>query len=142
MKKKQKAKTFIEMAEEKGFPMTWHSVLFVLKMFLVVRCVVTFATSFMNESGLYRNVDQMFYVLMSIFLVLSLWKHDHKIGVVLYYVFLVLEAIQTILVYVVAMQGGLAIPDMGTKLFSLLAGTLAMAIPTAVYYAKRWKILL
>lgn len=142
MKKKQIKKTFIETAEEKGFPMTWHSVLFVLKLFLVVRCVVTFATSFMNDGGLYRNVDQLFYVLMSISLVLSLWKHDHKTGVVLYYAFLVLEAVQTVLVYVAAMQSGIAIPDRETKLFSLLAGTLAMAIPTAVYYAKRWKILL
>lgn len=142
MKKNHKAKTFIQTAEEKGYAMTWHSVLFVLKLFLVVRCVVTFATSFMNEAGLYRNVDQVFYVVMSILLVLSLWKHDHKSGVVLYYVFLVVEAVQTILVYVVAMQGGLAIPDMNTKLVSLLLGTVVMAVPTAVYYAKRWKILL
>lgn len=142
MKKGKKTKSFIEMAEEKGFPMTWHSVLFVLKLFLVVRCVVTFVTSFMNDGGLYRTIDQLFYVLMSVSLVLSLWKHDHKAGVVLYYAFLILEAVQTILVYVVAMQGGLSISDMETKLFSLLAGTVVMAVPTAFYYAKRWKILL
>ena len=142
MKKNQKKKSFIMMAEEQGYAMTWHSVLFVLKLFLVVRCVTTFVTSFMNDSGLYRNVDQLFYVLMTISLVLSLWKHDHKSGVVLYYVFLILEAVQTVLIYSVAMQGGLDIPELETKLFSLLMGNVIMAVPTDVYYAKRWKILL
>lgn len=141
IKNLKKNPTLAQRADSLGVPMAYHSVLFALKIFLTVRCVTSFAMSFFNDATVWRTADQVFYVLMAASLMLSLAWHDRKAGVISCFVFMTLELGMNFAVFGIASAAGIAVPDMNMKLFSWVLGSLAWAVPTALYYRKRWGLL-
>lgn len=132
----------IKKAEDSGCAMTYHMVLTWVELFLIFRNVMNIASSFMSTMSWQRTVDQIFYVLMLVFAVLSVIWHDHKKGTVTLFLYILTELIMTGVVYYFAVTGGMGIDSIHEKMISMIIGLLAWFIPTLVYYRKRWEFLL
>ena len=113
-----------------------------MELFLIFRNVMNIASSFMSTMSWQRTVDQIFYVLMLVFAVLSVIWHDHKKGTVTLFLYILTELIMTGVVYYFAITGGMGIDSIHEKMISMIIGLLAWSIPTLVYYRKRWEFLL
>lgn len=128
--------------DQNKYPMTYHKVLYVLEGILVFRDIMNIATSLLaGQSSVYRTVDLIFYVAMIIANVIAIIKHDSKIGVFSFYIFLVLELSLNVLVFSLAITQGLDISEMTTTMISLMIGSVIWFICTFIYYKKRWSIL-
>lgn len=141
MKKAEKNMTLAQRSDALGVPMTYHSVLFLMKIFLTVRCLTSFVMSFFNAAGAWRTTDQVFYVLMTAALVISLAGHDRRSGVISLFVFMALELGMNFVVYFAAAASEIAVADLNMKMFSWVLGSAVWAVPTFLYYRKRWKLL-
>lgn len=141
-KKKPVANPVIEKAEGNGVSMTYHMVLTWIEIFLVMRNVLNIVTTFMNPYSWQRTVDQIFYVLMLVCVIVALFRHDHKKGVIALFLFMGLELALTCTVYFVAVAHSLAIESLHEKMISMIIGSLVWFVPTLLYYRKRWGYLL
>lgn len=132
----------IKKAEDSGHSMTYHMVLTWVELFLIFRNVMNIASSFMSVVSWQRTVDQIFYVLMLVFAVVSVVLHDRKKGCAALFLYMLTELTMTCVVYYFAVTGGIAIESIHEKMISMIIGLLAWFIPTLVYYRKRWEFLL
>lgn len=130
----------IENAEKDGFSMTYHSVLCLIEVLLIIRCLFAFFSTFASAyDG--RWIDQTFYIVEFILATLALVFHSKKNGCIALCMFILVYYGQNIVVFLVAKAGNINVPNMNTQFISYTFGALVWLIPTILYYKKRWKYL-
>lgn len=130
----------VKKGESTDLSMTYHLIMMILKFALVFRTFWNLVSTFMNEYSVYRTVDQAFYILMIIVIAVSIWKHEHKIGVYTVLGFGIIDLIFQIAVLFTANIQNITLSDMWLQYLWL--GVIALwEIATILYYRKRWSIL-
>ena len=141
-KKELQSNPVVENAEKDGHSMTYHGILFLLKWFFVMRSILCIISASFNEFSLYMVIDDAFYVAMGAACVISLWKHNSKSGVIALFIFMALELGMNFTVYFVAKFNAIEVAGLDSKMISWILGSAVFAVPTYIYYRKRWSYLL
>lgn len=132
----------VENAEKDGLSMMYHGILFILKWFFIARSFMCIVSGMFNEVSILMLVDDAFYLAMGIASGISLWKHNNKSGVYALFVFMALELAMNFTVYFYAKFNEINVPGLDGKMVSWIFGSLVIAVPTFIYYRKRWRYLL